>query len=90
MSFEFQPPPAEELPDYYDPFVFNEDGTVDLDINGKGRIRGERLRVDGRLRVLGNAEIEGDLIVQGVNILEELENMRQTIDSINPNPSLAS
>jgi hypothetical protein len=83
MSFEFQPPPAEELQDYYDPFVLNEDGTVDLDINGKARVRGERLRVDGRLRVLGNAVVEGDLIVQGVDILEVIQGMQQSINSIN-------
>jgi hypothetical protein len=81
MSFEFQPPPAEELQDYYDPFVLNEDGTVDLDINGKARVRGERLRVDGRLRVLGNAEIEGDLIVQGVNILELIQTINLGLQS---------
>jgi hypothetical protein len=82
--FEFQPPPPEDLIDYYDPFVFNEDGTVDLDINGKARVRGERLRVDGRLRVLGNAVVEGDLIVQNVDILEEIENLKNSIAAINP------
>jgi hypothetical protein len=63
--FEFQPPPPEDVIDYYDPFILNEDGTVDLDINGKARIRGERLRVDGRLRVLGNAVVEENLEVKG-------------------------
>jgi hypothetical protein len=81
--FEFQPPPPEDVVDYYDPFVLNEDGTVDLDINGKARIRGERLRVDGRLRVLGNAVVEGDLIVQDVDILEEIQGIKQSIAAIN-------
>jgi hypothetical protein len=86
--FEFQPPPQEEMVDYYDPFVFNEDGTVDLDINGKARVRGERLRVDGRLRVMGNAFVEGDLIVQDVDILAEIELLKQSI--ANNQPGLAS
>ncbi len=81
--FEFQPPPPEDVIDYYDPFILNEDGTVDLDINGKARIRGERLRVDGRLRVLGNAVVEGDLIVQDVDILAEIQSIQQSIAAIN-------
>jgi hypothetical protein len=81
-TFQFSPPEElEELQEYYDPFVFNEDGNVDLDLNGKARIRGERLRVDGRLRVLGNAEIEGDLIVQGVNILEVIQTINLGLQS---------
>jgi hypothetical protein len=83
--FEFQPPPPEDVIDYYDPFILNEDGTVDLDINGKARIRGERLRVDGRLRVLGNAVVEGDLIVQNVDILAEIQSIKQGIAAINLN-----
>jgi hypothetical protein len=64
--FEFTPPEElEEQEEYYDPFVFNEDGNVDLDLNGKARIRGESLGVDGKLTVSDDAEIEGDLIVDG-------------------------
>jgi hypothetical protein len=58
--FEFTPPEELEEVQYYDPFTFNEDGSVDLDLNGN-------------LNVSGNAEIEGDLIVQGVNILESIQ-----------------
>ena len=59
-TFEFTPPEELEEVQYYDPFTFNEDGSVDLDLNGN-------------LQVSGNAEIEGDLIVQGVNILESIQ-----------------
>ena len=59
-TFEFTPPEELEEVQYYDPFTFNEDGSVDLDLNGN-------------LNVSGNAEIEGDLIVQGVNILESIQ-----------------
>ena len=58
--FEFTPPEELEEVQYYDPFTFNENGSVDLDLNGN-------------LQVSGNAEIEGDLIVQGVNILESIQ-----------------
>jgi len=59
-TFEFTPPEELEEVQYYDPFTFNEDGSVDLDLSGN-------------LNVSGNAEIEGDLIVQGVNILESIQ-----------------
>ena len=58
--FEFTPPEELEEVQYYDPFTFNENGSVDLDLNGN-------------LQVSGNAEIEGDLNVQGVNILESIQ-----------------
>lgn len=60
--FEFTPPEELEEVQYYDPFTFNENGSVDLDLTGN-------------LTVSGNVEIEGDLIVQGVNILESIQTL---------------
>jgi hypothetical protein len=72
--FEFTPPPEEEeLEEYYDPFILNEDGTVDLDLNGKATIRGERLRVENRLRVLGNSELDGDVVIGGTLIVNGID-----------------
>lgn len=90
--FDF--PLPEEFPDYYDPFIINDNGIVDLDLNGKARIRGELLRVDGRLRVLGNADIEGDLnvlgdlivegelIVQNVNVTQRILQLQGDINTL--------
>ncbi len=80
---EFVPQEPSERPESNDPFTINEDGTVDLDLSGKARIRGELLRVDGRLDVLGNAIVDGDLIVQDVDILQEIQNIQANINSIN-------
>jgi hypothetical protein len=51
-----------ERPETNDPFTINEDGTIDLDLSGKARIR-KTLQVDQNLQVLGDADIDGDLIV---------------------------
>lgn len=71
--FEFTPPEELELEEYYDPFILNPDGTVDLDLNGKATIRGERLRVENRLRVLGNSELDGDVVIGGTLIVNGID-----------------
>ncbi len=65
FSREFDPPEELEFEEYQDPFILNEDGTIDLDLSGKATIRGERLRVKERLRVEGDAVIDEDLEVKG-------------------------
>jgi hypothetical protein len=49
-------------PETNDPFTINDDGTIDLDLNGQAIIR-ETLQVDQDLQVLGNADVDGNLIV---------------------------
>jgi hypothetical protein len=51
-----------EKPESNDPFTINEDGTIDFDLSGKARIR-KTLQVDQNLQVLGDADIDGNLIV---------------------------
>ena len=65
FSREFDPPEELEFEEYQDPFILNEDGTIDLDLSGKATIRGERLRVIERLRVDGEVVIDEDLKVKG-------------------------
>ncbi len=57
-------------------FNFNEDGSVDLDITGK-------LDVTKRANFDDDVKIDGVLTVQGVDILQEIENLNQSISSIN-------
>ena len=65
FSREFDPPEELQFEQYQDPFILNEDGTIDLDLSGEATIRGERLRVKERLRVEGDAVIDEDLEVKG-------------------------
>jgi cytoskeletal protein CcmA (bactofilin family) len=85
FSREFDPPEQLEFEEYPDPFTLNEDGTIDMDLSGEATIRGERLRVKERLRVEGDAVIDGDLIVQGIDILAEIQSIKQSIAAINLN-----
>jgi hypothetical protein len=39
-TFEFTPPEELEEVQYYDPFTFNEDGSVDLDLSGNLNVSG--------------------------------------------------
>ncbi len=83
FSREFDPPEELQFEQYQDPFILNEDGTIDLDLSGEATIRGERLRVKERLRVDGEVVIDGDLIVQGIDILAEIQSIKDSIDAIN-------
>jgi hypothetical protein len=78
----FVPQEPQEAPETNDPFTINADGSIDMDLSGKATIRGERLRVEQRLRVIGNAEIDSDLFVQNVDILQEIQNLNAAIGSI--------
>jgi hypothetical protein len=64
-GFEFLPPEELIEEEYQDPFIVNEDGTIDMDLSGQATIRGERLRVKQKLRVEGNTELDLDLDVGG-------------------------
>jgi hypothetical protein len=67
---EFEPP---ESPDDIDLFNINEDGSVDLDLSG-------RLDVEKKATFNGNVEITtGNLTIQGVNILNEINSIKQFV-----------
>ena len=56
-------------------FNFNEDGSVDLDLTGK-------LDVTKRAKFDDDVIIDGVLTVQGVDILQEIENLNAAIGTI--------
>jgi hypothetical protein len=71
--YEFEQPEQEE---YYDPFVQNEDGTLDLFLTGK-------IVVDGNGRFKSDVNIpNGRLYVQEVDILQELQDLKASIGPI--------
>ena len=80
MSFTKQTPP--KMGKSNDPFTINANGTIDMDLSGKATIRGERLRVEKRLRVKGNAEIDSDLFVQNVDILQEIQDLKAIVGQL--------
>lgn len=73
-AFEPQQPDNTETDD--DLFDFAADGSVNLDLNG-------RLNVAKKATFEGNVEIDGNLVVQGVNILDELNAINSSLSSIN-------
>jgi hypothetical protein len=72
---EFTPQEPPEMPETNDPFVFNEDGSVDLDLSGK-------LDVTKRAKFDDDVTIDGILTVQGVDILQEIENLNAAIGGL--------
>jgi hypothetical protein len=64
--YEFEQPAEDEVPQ---PFTVNEDGTVDLDLSGDAIFRKD-------------VDVKGDLIVQTVNILEEIQDIKTDIQAI--------
>jgi hypothetical protein len=72
---EFIPQEPPEMPETNDPFVLNEDGSVDLDLSGK-------LDVTKRAKFDDDVTIDGVLTVQGVDILEEIENLNAAIGGL--------
>jgi hypothetical protein len=72
---EFTPQEPPEMPESNDPFVFNEDGTVDLDLSGK-------LDVKKRAKFDDDVTIDGILTVQGVDILQAIEDLNAAIGAL--------
>ena len=74
--FEFTPPEEiEEEIEYYDPFIINEDETVDMDLKGRARLRGKEfvpeedeveIFPEGRtLIVKGESSFTGNVLIEG-------------------------
>lgn len=60
-KLEFTPPPSTETrPETNDPFTRNEDGTIDLFVNGEVEIT-EKLKVEGNTALKSNLKVFGDL-----------------------------
>lgn len=74
--FTFTPQEPPVAPVTKDPFVINGDGSYDLNIDGK-------ITVDKASKFKSNLTVDGELVVQGVNILDEIESINQSIQSIN-------
>jgi hypothetical protein len=73
LEFEFPVFDTPESPDEIEVFNINEDGSVDLDLSG-------RLDVEKKGTFNGNVEITtGNLTIQGVNILEEINAIKQFV-----------
>jgi hypothetical protein len=72
---EFTPQEPPEMPETNDPFILNPDGSVDLDLSGK-------LDVKKRAKFDDDVTIDGILLVQGVDILQEIENLNAAIGTI--------
>jgi hypothetical protein len=73
LEFEFPTFESPESPDEVEVFGINEDGSVDLDLSGK-------LDVEKKATFKGNVEITtGSLTIQGVNILEEINAIKQFV-----------
>lgn len=71
--YEFEPPIEEESTD---PFIFNEDGTLDFTLTGK-------LIVEGNARFENNVNIPtGTLTVQEVDILAAIQELQNTLGTI--------
>jgi|LakMenE18May11ns_1017448.scaffolds.fasta_scaffold8938429_2 hypothetical protein len=77
LEFGFYEFPEQEIPQNNDPFTINGDGSVDLDLSGT-------LDVEKKATFEGNVEITtGNLTIQEVNILEEINAIKQFI-GMNP------
>lgn len=73
LEFQFYEFETPEQPESVDVFNVNEDGSVDLDLSG-------RLDVEKKAMFNGNVEITtGNLTIQDVNILEEINAIKQFI-----------
>jgi hypothetical protein len=73
LEFQFYEFPQQEIPQNNDPFTINEDGSIDLDLSGT-------LDVEKKATFDGNVEITtGNLTVQGVNILTEINAIKQFV-----------
>ena len=73
LDFQFYEFPEQEIPQNNDPFTINEDGSVDLDLSG-------RLDVEKKATFKGNVELTtGNLTIQGVNILDEINAIKQFV-----------
>jgi len=71
--YDFEPP---EQPESIDVFNVNEDGSIDLDLTGG-------LDVEKKANFNGNVEITtGNLTIQDVNILEEINAIKQFVGMI--------
>jgi hypothetical protein len=71
--YDFEPP---EQPESIDVFNVNEDGLIDLDLTGG-------LDVEKKANFNGNVEImTGNLTIQDVNILEEINAIKQFVGMI--------
>jgi hypothetical protein len=73
LEFEFPEFESPVLPESNDPFTINSDGSIDLDLSGK-------LDVNKVAKFNNNVNIpSGNLIVQGVNILNEINSIKQFV-----------
>jgi hypothetical protein len=73
LEFQFYQFDSPEQPESVEVFNINEDGSVDLDLTG-------RLDVEKKAMFNGNVEITtGNLTIQDVNILEEINAIKQFI-----------
>lgn len=69
MEFEFYEFEQPELPETNDVFEIKENGDVDLDLSGQAIFRKD-------------VDVKGDLIVQTINILDEIQNIKTDIQNI--------
>ena len=72
LEFEFYEFEYPEPPDTPQPFTVNGDGSVDLDLSGNAIFRND-------------VDVKEDLFVQDVNILEEINSIKEAIGLINQN-----
>lgn len=76
LEFQFYDFDSPEQPESVDVFNINEDGSVDLDLTGG-------LDVEKKANFNGNVEITtGNLTIQDVNILEEINAIKQFVGMI--------
>lgn len=76
LEFQFYDFDSPEQPESVDVFNINEDGSVDLDLTGG-------LDVEKKVNFNGNVEITtGNLTIQDVNILEEINAIKQFVGMI--------
>ena len=76
LEFQFYNFDSPEQPESVDVFNINEDGSVDLDLTGG-------LDVEKKANFNGNVEITtGNLTIQDVNILEEINAIKQFVGMI--------
>ena len=76
LEFQFYDFDSPEQPESVDVFNIKEDGSVDLDLTGG-------LDVEKQANFNGNVEITtGNLTIQDVNILEEINAIKQFVGMI--------
>lgn len=76
LEFQFYDFDSPEQPESVEVFNINEDGSVDLDLTGG-------LDVEKKANFNGNVEITtGNLTIQDVNILEEINAIKQFVGMI--------